>query len=188
MPESPLTPDLIVTEAISLLSEEGIEGVSLRKLAARLGIKAPSLYWHFADKSALLAAILERRFYEGLDSVPRHHDWRAWMRAFGIAMWRTQQDTRDFGRLVTTTALGDAHLERIYNRIRDALESTDLGLEEAYRIQSSVQALVLGWSAFAHAPYAAKLAERLDFNAMVLEDLELLIAGEELKLAGRKAT
>ena len=182
MQDSPLTPERITEEAIALLNEAGLDGVSLRKLAERLGIKAPSLYWHFADKSALQAAVIERIFNTGLDSVPPHTDWKLWMRAFGEAMWTTQRATRDFNRLVATTQISAAQLERTMARIARALNRVDMELAEAMRIQSSVQALVLGWSTFAHAPYAGKLAETLDFDQLVRDNLELLIAGEALKL------
>jgi TetR/AcrR family tetracycline transcriptional repressor len=178
-----ISPDRITAEAIKLLNEEGLDGISLRRLATRLGIKAPSLYWHFADKSALMAAMVETIFDQGLRAVPAHTGWQSWMRDFGKAMWKTQQSTRDFGRLVTTTDIDAAQLKRTLLNIRTAMAQLDLDATEALRIQSSIQALVVGWSAFAHAPYAGKLAKTLDFRAMVMNDLELLIAGEALKLA-----
>jgi TetR/AcrR family tetracycline transcriptional repressor len=181
--EGRLTPESIVDEAIRLLQEEGVESVSLRKLAARLGIAAPSLYWHFADKSALLAAIVERIFLAGLDSVPPHPDWKDWMRAFGAAMWKTHRSTRDFARLVATTDIEADHMDRVIGRILAALAHIDLEKGEAMRIQSTIQALVLGWSTFANSPYAGKLSETLDFEKLVPETLELLIAGESVKLA-----
>ena len=182
-PDAPLTAATIVAAAMALLNEQGFEGVSLRRLAQRLGISAPSLYWHFADKSALLAAVLERIFATGLDSLPAAKHWRDWMRAFGEAMWQASQSTRDFNRLVATTQIGPAQLERTLVRIRAALAHIDMEEAEAMRIQSSVQALVLGWSTFSQAPYASKLGETLDFELLMRENLELLLAGEALKLA-----
>ncbi len=43
----------IVTEARALLEEHGAAALTMRALADRLGIKAPSLYKHFPDKAAL---------------------------------------------------------------------------------------------------------------------------------------
>jgi len=43
----------IVTTALRLLDEVGIDGLSTRRLAAELGIKSASLYWHFKDKNDL---------------------------------------------------------------------------------------------------------------------------------------
>jgi TetR/AcrR family tetracycline transcriptional repressor len=178
-----LTPADIVDAAHALLNEEGLDRVSLRRLAQRLGIKAPSLYWHFKDKSELLAAIIEKTFEEGLTTIPHHPDWQSWMRAFGEALWRAQLHTRDFNRLVATTDIPAAQLERTIARVRMALSHVDLEESEAMRIQSSVQALVLGWATFANAPYAGKLGSTQDFDLLVHEHLDLLIAGETVKLA-----
>ncbi len=54
----------IATAARALLEEEGPSGLSMRKLAARLGIRAPSLYKHFASKEALEAALISIGFDE----------------------------------------------------------------------------------------------------------------------------
>jgi AcrR family transcriptional regulator len=44
---------VIVATALMLLDEVGIDGLSTRRLAAELGIKSASLYWHFKDKAEL---------------------------------------------------------------------------------------------------------------------------------------
>jgi TetR/AcrR family tetracycline transcriptional repressor len=58
----------IVTEAIALLDADGLDGVTLCKLAARLGVRQPTLYWHLPNKAALITAIadaiLEQHFPE----------------------------------------------------------------------------------------------------------------------------
>jgi AcrR family transcriptional regulator len=48
----------IVAAARELLEEEGPDALSMRRLAERLGIRAPSLYKHLPDKAALEAAII----------------------------------------------------------------------------------------------------------------------------------
>jgi AcrR family transcriptional regulator len=48
----------IVAEGRRLLEEEGAGALTMRRLAERLGIQAPSLYKHLPDKSALEAAII----------------------------------------------------------------------------------------------------------------------------------
>ena len=47
-----------------LLEEEGLEGLTMRRLAERVGIRAPSLYKHLPDKAALEAAIIATGFEE----------------------------------------------------------------------------------------------------------------------------
>ena len=54
----------IVTVARQLLEEEGLDSFSMRKLADRLGVRAPVIYKHFASKSALVAALISVGFEE----------------------------------------------------------------------------------------------------------------------------
>ena len=44
----------IINVAMELLDEVGVDGITMRKLAEALDIKAASLYWHFANKQALM--------------------------------------------------------------------------------------------------------------------------------------
>ena len=52
----------IVDLALDLLEEEGPDGLSMRRLAERVGIRAPSIYKHLPDKQALEAAIISVGF------------------------------------------------------------------------------------------------------------------------------
>ncbi|MBO0701657.1 MAG: TetR/AcrR family transcriptional regulator [Candidatus Dormibacteraeota bacterium] len=54
----------IVEAARDLLEREGWEAVSMRRVAAQVGIKAPSLYKHLPDKAALAAALISTGFGE----------------------------------------------------------------------------------------------------------------------------
>lgn len=49
----------ITREGLCLLEEGGAEALSMRRLAGRLGIKAPSLYKHIPDKEGLAALIAD---------------------------------------------------------------------------------------------------------------------------------
>ena len=46
--------------AHELLVDGGVEAVKIGPLAARLGMSRTSFYWHFADREALLAALIDR--------------------------------------------------------------------------------------------------------------------------------
>src|SRR3974390_3160253 len=56
---APLTRDVIFTTALAIVDAEGVEGLSMRRLAHDLGIKAMSLYPHVRDKQALLGGVVE---------------------------------------------------------------------------------------------------------------------------------
>src|ERR1700732_5234949 len=51
--------DAVIEAALPLADEMGVEGLSMRALAERLGVKAASLYWHLRDKEQLLESLDE---------------------------------------------------------------------------------------------------------------------------------
>jgi AcrR family transcriptional regulator len=61
----------IVDLALELLEEEGPGGLSMRRLAERVGIRAPSIYKHLPDKQALEAAIISAGFELQADAFER---------------------------------------------------------------------------------------------------------------------
>ncbi len=59
-PRPPLTRDRVVDAALSLADREGIAALTMRRLAADLGVEAMTLYHHVGSKDALLDRLLER--------------------------------------------------------------------------------------------------------------------------------
>ena len=56
----------IINKALTLFSERGFEGVSMREIAAAVGIKAASIYNHFKNKEEIFSSIIDEmsRRYE----------------------------------------------------------------------------------------------------------------------------
>ena len=60
MPERmPLSRDRVVATALHLADRDGVAGLSMRRIAAELGVEAMSLYHHVANKEAILAALVD---------------------------------------------------------------------------------------------------------------------------------
>lgn len=69
----------VVAAAWLLAEETGVAGISLRDLAARVGVRAPSLYEYFPSKLAIYDAMFAdgwSRFQELIASLPRQRDRR----------------------------------------------------------------------------------------------------------------
>jgi AcrR family transcriptional regulator len=52
----------LIEAGVAMLTQEGIEGLNLRKLARQIGVSHNAPYMHFADKQALIAAIAQQGF------------------------------------------------------------------------------------------------------------------------------
>ena len=53
----------VIAAALELLNEVGMDNLTTRKLAERLKVQQPALYWHFQSKRALLDALAEAMGY-----------------------------------------------------------------------------------------------------------------------------
>lgn len=58
-PRPRLDLDLLIRAAIALLDEEGLDGLTTRRLATRLGVQSPALYWYVRDKDELLDLVAD---------------------------------------------------------------------------------------------------------------------------------
>jgi AcrR family transcriptional regulator len=59
-----LSKDAVVGKALALGDAEGLEALTVRRLAQELGVTPMALYWHFRNKEELLAALAERIWSE----------------------------------------------------------------------------------------------------------------------------
>ncbi|WP_336211511.1 TetR/AcrR family transcriptional regulator [Nonomuraea sp. LPB2021202275-12-8] len=74
--------DEIVRAAVELLDAEGLDGLSMRKLGAKLGSGATSLYWYVANKDELLELVYDE-FWSGMTMPdPAEASWRHAVGAF----------------------------------------------------------------------------------------------------------
>lgn len=79
-----LSTSRVVAEAIRLADREGVEGLSMRRLASKLGAGAMSLYHYVASKDELLDAMIDVVFDE-IELPAEQPDWQAAMRQQAIS-------------------------------------------------------------------------------------------------------
>ncbi len=96
----PLRQADVLEAAVALLEEVGLDDLTTRKLADRLGVRVGALYWHYPSKQALLDAIAEQ-ILTSLD-IPADGDWETRLRAFAHELRRGMLARRDGARLVST--------------------------------------------------------------------------------------
>ena len=83
-----------VDAALALLDDVGFDALTMRRLAARLGVQAGALYRHFATKQELLTAMAERML-AAIAEPPAAADWPEQLSELARALRRALLAHRD---------------------------------------------------------------------------------------------
>lgn len=94
-----LTLEAVVEAAATVLERDGVEGLTMRAVAAALGVQAPALYWHVPSKEALQVALYDH-LMSGLAFTPVGDDWREDLRRLAQTLRAQLLSRRDLARLV----------------------------------------------------------------------------------------
>ena len=87
-PRIPLSKERVLQAAVALADEEGIEALSMRRLANELGVKAMSLYNHVANKDDLLDGIVDAAYREVV--IPSAEaGWKTQIRELAVSAHET---------------------------------------------------------------------------------------------------
>jgi TetR/AcrR family tetracycline transcriptional repressor len=75
-----LSKDAVVDRALALADAEGLDALTIRRLAHELGVTPMALYWHFRSKEALLTGLADRIWAEIDTDVDPVADWAQQLR------------------------------------------------------------------------------------------------------------
>ena len=97
----------ILDAATEVATERGYEGTTISLVSKKSGLPPTSIYWHFADKDDLIAAVIERSFQRWLAALdlPRAGEARTRAIELGTQVARAFLDAPDFLRLGLMLAL-----------------------------------------------------------------------------------
>lgn len=137
----------VIEAALALLDEVGLEGLTMRRLAQALSIQAPSLYWHFPNKQALLDAMADAML-NGVALLPDDDamPWDRWLRLTAIEFRRTLKARRDGARVFAGTFLVTENVLRFGERAIGRLRAAGADERTAVRALFTLQYFVLGFT------------------------------------------
>jgi AcrR family transcriptional regulator len=198
--QSLLTRQRIVAAAAALVDAEGLEAVSVRRLAAELGVRGPSLYNHFATKAEILDAVADAVVAQVDLSAFGTCAWaealRSWARSYHAVLSAHPNIVPVLAHGPGRRPAGLAMADTVYGALIDAgwssLRATHIGALMRYLVTgSTLGSFALGFSGdpalygrYPHLREAHLLAEHRQFvdeGAFTL-GLETLIAGLEAQL------
>jgi TetR/AcrR family transcriptional regulator, tetracycline repressor protein len=179
-----------------LLSERGLNGLSLRAVAARLGASPGTLYNYFDNKQALLEAMLARP----LRDIDRTHTGTAgWQSALRTVMISLHAAFSAYPAAVTllNAGIGAQRMDHIRERLLGLLAEGGLATPDRIRAQNMLVSLAVG-DVIVHSAHtvehrAAELARRRALSSALFPFLteaskaNLEEPGSETFLAGLDA-
>jgi TetR/AcrR family tetracycline transcriptional repressor len=179
----------IIDAALELLQEDGLTSLTQRKLATKLDMQAPALYWHFKNKEVLIdymaEAILQSEFK---DFQPRSNDesWQDWLVQACQRLRQAMLAHRDGGRIVAGAHLDPAiTLMKFFEVSMQSLSSAGVELQKANLIITTAVHFVFGNVIEQQAMPSLEMIETLD-SATFFVNYPLMAKSLEITLKNMK--
>ncbi|SDM56356.1 TetR/AcrR family transcriptional regulator C-terminal domain-containing protein [Allokutzneria albata] len=138
-----VTREKVLAAALALVEENGVQGLSMRKLAAAVGVEAMSLYNHVPNKDAVIDGIAEL-VIRGMVLPEPTGDWKNDLRGLADAFRTAATRYPHAAGLVLTRQLGsDASLAGT-DAALSVLRGAGFGAEEAVHALRAVLAFLVG--------------------------------------------
>lgn len=185
-PRNPLSRDRIVDAALDLVDEVGIEGLSMRKLGARLGVEAMTLYHHVANKDALLDLLVERvTLAAAAAPADEPEAWRERLEGFARRYRSALLARPRLLPLISTRPVRSPEAMGLFVKALGDLIQAGFAPKHAYYALNSLAILVVGMAlAEAGPPIGSGPPEQTAAEETYLERLSLLF-DDPLELASR---
>jgi TetR/AcrR family tetracycline transcriptional repressor len=197
----------ILDTALELLNKVGIDALSTRAIAQRLGVQQPALYWHFKSKRALLDAMNGEILARASDArTPRPDEaWQDFLKRNGRGFRAALLSYRDGARVHAGTEAAPDDLDHVEVQIRHltaagfspgqalqlfvAISRYVVGCvleEQASPITGSAEQARLDDAARAYPALAEAIADYRgsDHEGLFERGLDLMVRGAEAELKG----
>ncbi|MGN2245187.1 TetR/AcrR family transcriptional regulator C-terminal domain-containing protein [Frateuria sp. GZRR35] len=138
-----LARDQLVHAALDLLREGGLPALSTRRLAERLGVKSPALYWHVRNKDELLGLVVDA-LCAGMALPAPGLPFRARIEAIAWEYRRVLLAWPDATRLFAELAPTGPHRMRLYDAAVGAFLDAGCAPSEAVALATFLRHYLLG--------------------------------------------
>ena len=142
-----LDTEIIVREALALLDEVGLDGLSTRALAARLGVAAPSLYWHIENKQTLLSYMAETMFMDNLpDKKSGEAPWQDWLEDGAHCIRNAALSRRDGAKVIAASRPTGTKAILSFPGMLERLRNAGFDKQQAQTAFLVMGRFTLGWA------------------------------------------
>ncbi len=147
-----LTASGILDAALDLIEREGLDALTMRALADRLDVTATALYYHYAGRDELLAAVVQRTTESLVANAPTDGDWRAQIVALLTSVVDELGTYPDLGIWIITTQSRQPPVMELHERIIQILVDSGHTNAEAIYVKGATLRLLIGHLVLSAAP------------------------------------
>jgi AcrR family transcriptional regulator len=168
---APVSRDRVLSAAMTLADEGGIESLSMRTLGQSLGVKAMSLYNHVTNKDDILTGIVDLVLNE-IELPSATEDWEAAIRTCAISAHDALvRHPWACNLLMSSTRVSPARL-RYMNSLLGRLREAGFSADATYHAYHALDSHILGFTLW-HAGHSIDKEELANFMKTVLPTLRL---------------
>jgi AcrR family transcriptional regulator len=139
-----LSRDLVIETALRITDSDGLAALTMRSLAAELGVAAPTLYWYFDSRAELIAAISGKLLAELPEVQEPSDDWLATIRTTLLALWELAERHPAFLEVVGVRPLHSPEGTRLLGGLLTTLRHAGHDPKDAVRLARSFLWLAFG--------------------------------------------
>lgn len=139
-----LTRAQIAATALAILDEHGPDAVTMRAIAARLGVRSPSLYNHVRSKDEILDAVTEIIGDQIDRSTLDHPDWRVGMADFARSYRRAFREHPAALAVIARRAVETHQALSVYDEALSVWQRAGWSARDAMLVMGALEYLVLG--------------------------------------------
>jgi TetR/AcrR family tetracycline transcriptional repressor len=139
---------VIARAALRLLDATGIDGITMRALAAELGVQAPTLYWHVKSKQDIfraMAAAMSEDAAALMTAADRRAPGRECIARWAHALRRTMLSHRDGARVFAGTFATDPATLDVIESVLDAWREAGVSTADAAQRTALLRNFIVGF-------------------------------------------
>ncbi len=142
-PSPALTRDAVVDQAVAIADAEGLDAVTVRRVAQELGVTPMALYWHVSNKDELLAAMGDRLYAPLSAATDTGAPWQDQLRELADALLAAIVAHPRLAPLAGARVLGNDNGRRLTETALSLLESAGFSVPESAVISRRILHTIL---------------------------------------------
>jgi AcrR family transcriptional regulator len=142
---APLTHERVLETAIALAQREGLDSLTMRRLAGELGVGAMTLYHYVPNKESLLDGMVEIVFGE-IEPPTADGDWKAALRRRAISTREVLNRHRWAVGLMESRRTPGPNSLRLHDAVLGVLRQAGFSVEDAIQAYSVQDAYLYGFA------------------------------------------